>query len=293
VLRLGQSPGCSACCGLGGNHTEKCRERFTKQWEEETRKKELRARTVVGTESVAVEQPKEPVPKVEAQSSAPAVVQESQPPLAETGGDEDMTDAARPSKAAKLSDSNVTVGALTVCVEDWVHLEVIPSLLVGAVTDEAVVGTDWKPNVMEGVTEVWGTKSGEALPLDKVEAGRIKEVSTMTDHGMYELWPVALAKGKKVRTGWVEDWGKEAGSVRCRLVAKEINYFKRADISQNTPPLVVIRLMISLAASVVDASGMHCMCLAVWDCCHAFYHAAINEEIYAIPPRGLAPPGYL
>ena len=85
--------------------------------------------------------------------------------------------------------------------------------------------------------------------------------------------------------------GRWISSVPSRR--QEINYFKRADISQNTPLLVVIRLMVSLAASVVDAAGMHHLCMAVWDCCHAFYHAAINEEIYAIPPRGLAPPGYL
>eukprot|EP00959_Pyramimonas_sp_CCMP1952_P030209 633281-Pyramimonas_sp.AAC.1 len=53
--------------------------------------------------------------------------------------------------------------------------------------------------------------------------------------------------------------------VRWRFVATEVNDKHREDNHQGTPPLMVIRLIISLAASKSDADGGHRRLLRVWD----------------------------
>ena len=110
---------------------------------------------------------------------------------------------------------------------------------------------------------------------------------------MYDLTPWAEATdGNKIKTVWLDDWRKEDGTVRSRLVAREVNYFKRSEIVQNTPPLAIIRLMISLATSIVNNWGLRDLCLAAWDCANVFYHASITEAVDAMPPPGSAPPGF-
>ena len=48
VQQYGPSPGCKACCGLGGAHTEECRERFRQAINKEESKATARAAKAVG-----------------------------------------------------------------------------------------------------------------------------------------------------------------------------------------------------------------------------------------------------
>eukprot|EP00974_Lingulodinium_polyedra_P073026 7067801-Lingulodinium_polyedra.AAC.1 len=92
---------------------------------------------------------------------------------------------------------------------------------------------------MAGVDRLHGHKSGMELPLDQVCLAREREIGLVSDHGMYDIVESSKANGKRVRAKWLDDWGKEG--IRSRLVAMELNWVKRDDVQQNTPPLVVAR----------------------------------------------------
>ena len=81
--------------------------------------------------------------------------------------------------------------------------------------------------------------------------------------------------------------------MRSRLVAQQYNWAKRDDVTQNTPPLVAARLLVSKAASFGHKVGPEARCLAVWDCSVAFYHAPLGEDIVVVPPKGLCPEGFV
>ena len=72
----------------------------------------------------------------------------------------------------------------------------------------------------------------------------------------FKVWSyVEAAKavgGKLVRVKWVED--QRDGFVRSRLVAMEIAYDLRGDTFAGTPELVLVRYLISRAASFASSS---------------------------------------
>ena len=59
--------------------------------------------------------------------------------------------------------------------------------------------------------------------------------------------------------------------------AQQCTWAKRDDVTQNTPPLVAARLLVSKASSFGHKVGPEARCLAVWDCSVAFYHAPLDE----------------
>ena len=74
----------------------------------------------------------------------------------------------------------------------------------------------------------------------------------MSKFEVYRRGPLHSAKGKRVKSKWVEDY-KEVGRekiVRSRLVAME-SY----DTFAGTPPLKAVRLGLALAAVLVGPSG--------------------------------------
>ena len=89
--------------------------------------------------------------------------------------------------------------------------------------------------------------SGVPLDPEKVRAGRERELSAYARHKVWHLVPTSTTRGKKcVRVKWVE---RNLGDkVRSRLCAMEFNVLFRADVHAGTPPLGVIRLLLSLAA---------------------------------------------
>ena len=73
----------------------------------------------------------------------------------------------------------------------------------------------------------------------------------MDKHQVYREVPSAQAWGRKVKAKWVDEARTKDGvtEVRSRLVAMEFNVFARDDVNASTPPLAVIRAIVSLAAS--------------------------------------------
>ena len=100
------------------------------------------------------------------------------------------------------------------------------------------------------------------------------------DHGLYEIVTRSAARGKFVRVKWFDDWGRNG--MRSRLVAQQFDWAKRDDVTQNTPPLVLV----SKAASFGHKIGREARCLAAWDCSVAFHHAPLDEDIVVVPPKG-------
>ena len=104
----------------------------------------------------------------------------------------------------------------------------------------------------------------------------------MADHGMCDIVARGAARGKLVRAKWLDDWGKHG--MRSRL--------KRDDVTQNTPPLVAARLLVSKASSFGHKVGAEARCLAGWDCSVAFYHAPLDEDIVVIPSKKVVGPAW-
>ena len=95
---------------------------------------------------------------------------------------------------------------------------------------------------------------------------------------------------KLVRSRWVESQKKINGdpdAVRRRLVAQELNTYKREDVWQGTPPLMVHRLLVGLAATRKANKRDYDMLIARYDVSVAFFHAESSGGIGVIPPRGM------
>ena len=80
--------------------------------------------------------------------------------------------------------------------------------------------------------------------------------------------------------------------MRSRLVAQQFNWAKRDDVTQNTPPLVAARLLVSKALSFGHKVGALARCLAGWDCSVAVCHGPLDEDIVVIPPT-VCPAGFV
>ena len=85
---------------------------------------------------------------------------------------------------------------------------------------------------------VYGALSGELLAPALVEKGRQKERDQMAKFEVYLRVPLHLARGKRVKSKWVEGY-KAVGSswtVRSRLVAMEFAWDTRCDTFAGAPP---------------------------------------------------------
>ena len=140
-----------------------------------------------------------------------------------------------------------------------------------------------------GHDRVWTHKSGQPLPEGAVR--EVREIGLMADHGMYDIGERGAARGQLVRAKRSVIWRKTGMS--SRLVAEQVNWAKRDDVTQNTPPLVAARHLVSKASSSGHkVGGAGARCLAGWDCSVAFHHAQLDEDIVVIPPKGLCTAGF-
>ena len=110
----------------------------------------------------------------------------------------------------------------------------------------------------------------------QVKAGRRKELDSISRFKVWDYVPERNATGgSTVRVKWVDIL--RGDEVRSRLVAMEFAYDLRADTHAGTPPLVIIRLLISKAASSGRARGDDAEQLAVYDVTCAFLHAELDR----------------
>ena len=141
--------------------------------------------------------------------------------------------------------------------------------------------------------KVLDAATGELLPANLVKEGREKEMQQMRKHAVWELTPEKEAVGgKKVRLKWVDL--RRGDEVRSRLVAMEVAYDFRpeSETFAGTPPLSIIRLLISIAATGA-MDGPSAMLITIYDVSCAFLDSLIDELIWIRFPPGLGPAGYV
>ena len=143
---------------------------------------------------------------------------------------------------------------------------------------------------------VWCSRSGRELAADRVEKARALEMRQMAAKGVVREVPrSSLPPGARLlKTRWVDDerFGDAARGdfVRSRCVSMEFRSYDgvRDDTYAGTPPLWVLRFVVSFCASQPRGKRMH---LGTADISVAFFHAQMDEEIFAEAPRGCCSEG--
>ena len=177
-----------------------------------------------------------------------------------------------------------TIAGLHVCIDDSADLPLITETCATMAVLEGEI-TDNIPGMYEPIAvplpdkPVYGTKSGKLLSAEMVQQGRQREMDQMFHHGVVTIVSKAAAiGGKHIKGDWVGEDLKN-GVVRSRFAAKEVNYFKRDDVTQSTPPVKAFRMLLSLCAT----RRRHCRkprFFAIWDISVAFFNADIDELIF-------------
>ena len=104
--------------------------------------------------------------------------------------------------------------------------------------------------------------------------------------GVYEKIPKHHAKGQKViSTRWVDtNKGDEANpDYRSRLVGRELNTGVRPDLFVATPPLEMLKVLMSYCAQNQD--GGHPIRLATIDIKRAYFYAQARRDVYVKVPE--------
>ena len=125
---------------------------------------------------------------------------------------------------------------------------------------------------------------GGWLPKAEMIEARRLEKGFFRKMGVYRKIPKAQAKGKTIiSTRWVDtNKGTEAEPVyRSRLVAKEIKRDIRLDLFSATPPLEVIKTLLSMAAKG-QKEGKR---IGIGDVKRAYFYAPTRREIYIRIPK--------
>ncbi|CAK0888842.1 unnamed protein product, partial [Prorocentrum cordatum] len=127
-----------------------------------------------------------------------------------------------------------------------------------------------------------------------VLGAREKDHMQMEEFQVCDRVPKNFAKGKRVRGKGVDDERYDDDgrvSVRSRFVAMQFAWGARGDTFAGAPPLAAFWLVVSFASSLFSTGVGYDGVLALYDVSAAFFHAYIDEDIYAVPPRGEEPEG--
>ncbi len=90
--------------------------------------------------------------------------------------------------------------------------------------------------------------TGDPLDEEKYQAGKKDELEAMQEYEVYEEILNSEALGGK-HIGGFPIAHQKGQIVRWRFVATEVNYEARQDNQQGTPPLMIVRAIVSRAAS--------------------------------------------
>jgi len=143
----------------------------------------------------------------------------------------------------------------------------------------------------EAVKAHYDYYSGEPLDEDLYQAARADELQAMEDYGVMTVVPISQASDGKHVGGFPIAHMKDK-KVRWRFVATEVAHELREDNHQGTPPLMVVRAILSRAASKPDGDGVHRRLVKSWDVRKAFFNADLDEIIYVHPGKELCAKGY-
>ena len=127
------------------------------------------------------------------------------------------------------------------------------------------------------------------FPYEEEVAGMKKEMLSMKNFDVFDEVPTSSlseeALSEAISTRWVKV-RKSDGTVRCRIVVR--GYTQQVDdrdeLFASTPSLTTLKLLLTLSS----AFGWH---IATGDVSTAFLHAAVDGDIYVIPPLEYYPEG--
>ena len=130
--------------------------------------------------------------------------------------------------------------------------------------------------------------NGGYLDPVKVRKARDEEMEFVHKYKIYEKVSLKSSKGKKIiRVRWVDTnkgAGKEEDNYRSRLVAMEINRSPNSEYFSATPPLEVMKLIMSWVASRGEF-GKGEVGLMYVDVRRAYFNAAVKREVYIQIPK--------
>ena len=127
------------------------------------------------------------------------------------------------------------------------------------------------------------------FPYEEEVAGMKKEMLSMKNFDVFDEVPTSSlseeALSEAISTRWVKV-RKSDGAVRCRIVVRGYTQQveDRDELFASTPSLTTLKLLLTLSS----AFGWH---IATGDVSTAFLHAAVDGDIYVIPPLEYYPEG--
>ena len=132
---------------------------------------------------------------------------------------------------------------------------------------------------VEPKSDLYDDRTGKLLDPEKVVKGRLTELKHMSDHHVYDWIDEAdILKDTKVETSRrLDDLKLRDGdeiNVRSRIVVQQYNSNDRSDVHQGTPPLKVLRMLLTLATSTDSHRLKVC---GVWDVSVASFHSPMDE----------------
>lgn len=125
-----------------------------------------------------------------------------------------------------------------------------------------------------------------------VRKARGEEIEYIHKMKLYDEVPTAECYQKThkapISVRWIDisKGDTERPNFRSRLVAREINTYKRDDLFAATPPLEALKLLLSMAAS-----GNTGEVIMINDVSRAFFHAKATREVFVQLPDEDRRPG--
>jgi hypothetical protein len=290
VVKHGATEGCPGCAGDSQVHIARCRKRFEEIFDAEKK-------------------PGEPYDRVPVEPGAVRPAASSAAAAAASPVDSAIVPVA---PAAPLGAAAAAAAPMQIDVADGSmdfqpvpHGNVAPTTPLGAppgakrrrgvVGDDEMIGAVCELEYPDIDWEQLGTDTDTTydvytgLPLDKqeIKQSRGLEVENMLQFGVFDEVDEASVGNHRIwNTGWL-DHQKTATLVRSRLVAKQVRgASKREDVFAGTPPLGMMRYLLSRAASRGRSRN-----IASYDVSVAFFHAPIDELVFVRPPRDMRKPG--
>ena len=138
----------------------------------------------------------------------------------------------------------------------------------------------------------WDDVSGAELDPNKVKQARAEEVEYVHKMNLYVKVPKKQCYEKTgkgpITVRWIDinKGDTTTPNYRSRLVAREINTYKRDDLFAATPPLEALKMIISMTATANKGE-----ILMVNDISRAFFHAKVTRDVYVQMPKEDMKPG--
>ena len=282
VQAHGATDRCPACQGDGQVHVPRCRKRFEDIFDQEKqpgqhvrwyRKTGQVMRLNKSCQVISVHSANGDKNRQQQRQQQHASVPEPSAQPSSSSYEEPMQVSTTPRRARNPDDESEM---------RTVRPRLDMSALINELCERDVPEIDWEKLAVDN-SSVNDIYTGLKLDEEQVTAGRETEVKRMCEFEVFAEVNEEQARGKRIwNSAWL-DSQKRPGLVRSRLVVNQVRgASKREDVFAAPAPLAAMRFILSRAAS-----RGHGRCLGLWDVSVAFFHAAIEEEVFVRPPKNM------